>query len=594
MGYETVFEYIKTQQNNWKTQRIALTRAKDWNMAEHIERCTAVANAWFFTGQNDGLRPYTDIVTPIINVAFRSEGFDVKDIVPYVNSVSDNYKSFIVKKLHPQWARKNQLDTLIDDVVETSVIYDLVLLKKIPNKTPELINLQTLAFCDQTDVMAGPICIKHQYTVSELLAFRGTWDDDAIEKAILYAQPNKTNSQAGEQQIQTPSKYIEVYELRGRLPKKWIDELADMNDYVDQMQIVCFCEGGEQEGLTLFSGIDKPLSDNFQALKIDRIRSRGRACGRSIVESLFEPQVWTNYSGIKIKNLLDSAVTLFQTDSEEYRNQKLSSLSDNTILTHETNKPITRVDGNLQNLPAFQNYQISQENNARIVGSASDAQLGTNPVSGTPFALQSLIVQQGQGIHEYRQGKIATFFADIIYPNWVLPDLIDYINTGVKFSEELSLDETQEIVKQMVDNEVYEKISKTVLETGIVPTQQEKEIMVTVKKEELMKKIGKRGFFETVKDELKDIPVEVFVNIKGKQKYMAQNADKLTNLIREVVRNPQVFQQIPGLSKVYNELLENSGLSAIDFSSITTTQQVQPVPVETGTPVPAESPLPTQ
>lgn len=576
MENTTVFEYIKNQETNWGVARVPLTNSKDWNMKEHIERCTAVANAWFFTGKNDGNRPYTDIVTPIINVAFRSEGFDVKDIVPYVDSMKDNYKSFIVKKLHPKWARDKQLDTLIDDVVESSVIYDLVILKKTPDSI-ELVDLKTLAFCDQVDVISAPICIKHQYTPSDLLNFKGIWNDKSIEQAITLASETYTNAIAGDQTVKTPSKYIEVYELRGYLPKKWIDDTADLYEYTYQTHIVCYYTSNNADvGISLYKGLDAPMSDNFKILKIDRIRSKGRACGRSIVESLFEPQLWANYSGIKIKNLLDSAVTLFQTESEELRNQKLSDLKDNTILVHETGKPVTRVDGSLQNLTAFQNYQISQENNARIIGSASDAQLGTNPTSGTPFALQSLVVQQGQGIHEYRQGKIATFFADIVYPSWIIPELMEYINTGVKFSETLTLEETKEVVDMMLNNEVSQTITEQVLKTGVVPTSDELDIIQETIREDMMKKIGSRGFFEIVKDELKDIPVDVMINIKGKQKYMAQHADKLTNIIREITRNPMVFKQIPGLAKVYNELLENSGMSAIDFSTITTDAQEMP------------------
>ena len=73
------------EENNFKTVRVPLTRSKDWNMNEHIERCTNVANGWFHSGKNDGLRPYDDLATPIIDVSFRSEGFDVKDIVLFIN-----------------------------------------------------------------------------------------------------------------------------------------------------------------------------------------------------------------------------------------------------------------------------------------------------------------------------------------------------------------------------------------------------------------------------------------------------------------------------------------------------------------------------
>ena len=570
MEEKNIFEYITTEETNFKTIRVPLTNSKDWNMSEHIERCTNVANAWFHKGQNDGNRPYDDIVTPIINVAFRSEGFDVKDIIPFVNDPDNYYKSFLVKKFHPQWARKNELDTFIDDVVETSVIYDLALIKNINNVRPEVVDLKTIAFCDQTDVMAGPICIKHQYTAAELVSFKGKWDSEKIDMVLKLGKPEKSNSIAGEQKASTPSPYFEVYELRGNVPEKWLDEEGDQHKYTPQMHIVSYyiTEDGNKQGIELYKGEDKPLSDNFKALKIDRIRSKGRACGRSIVESLFEPQVWNNYAGIKLKKMLDSAVTLFQTDSEEYKNQKLTELKDNTILGHESGKPITKVDGSLQNLAHFQNYQTKQETNARIIGSASEAQLGTNPTSGTPFALQNLVVQQGQGIHEYRQGKIATFFADVLYPSWILGYLVDEMNKGIKFSEELSLDELQEIAESVVDKEVYEKIKAQVLETGNVPTEQDREQMIKLLKADFLKK-GKRQFFGTIKDELKNIPISVFINIKSKQKDMAKAADSITNIIREVIRNPQAFSSIAGIGKATNELLENSGLSPIDFTQIT-------------------------
>lgn len=579
MDTKDVFSYIKTEESNWRTERVPLTGSKSWSMFEHIERCTNVANAWYHQGNNDGLRPYDDIVTPVINVAFRSEGFDVKDIVPYVEDINQSYKSFIVKKYHPQWARKHELDTFIDEVVETSIIYDLVLVKNVNDVRPEVVDLKTIAFCDQTDVMAGPICLKHQFTPSELVKFKNKWDATEIDFAIGQARAEKSSSMATDQTHKTPGKYIEVYELRGDLPESWLKEDGAPDVYVPQMHIVCYYkdQDGNNNGITLYKGEDKPLKDNFKALKIDAVRSKGRACGRSIVETLFEPQVWNNYSAIKLKNLLDSALTVFQTDSDELAGQKLSELKNNTILKHEQGKPLTRVDGNLQNLTAFQNYQIKQENSARILGSASDAQLGTNPTAGTPFALQNLVVQQGQGMHEYRQGKIATFFADVLYRDWILKWLVDDLNSGKKFSEELSLDELSEVADIISNNQAEKRIKQMILTGNKVPTKEDREQIKSLIKETFLLRNKDRAFFEIVKGELKDIPVAVKVNIKGKQRYMAQNADKITNVIREVIRNPQAFTQVPGIGKAFNQLLEESGMSPIDFTPMIEAVKQQPV-----------------
>lgn len=580
MKEQNVYSYIKSEVNNFKIVRVPLTNSKDWNMSEHIERCFNVANGWFHQGKNDGSRPYDDIVTPIIDVAFRLEGFNVKDIVPYVDQMNQSYKSFVVKSFHPQWAKKNQLDTLIDEVTESSIIYDLALIKDVNSVRPELVHLQDIAFCDQTDVLSGPICIRHQATIPELLEFEGKWENDKIKTVIALAKAEKLVSIADDQTVKTPGKYIEYFELSGSFPESWLYADGDENKYVYQMHIINYyiTETGDKQGITLYKGKDKPIRDKFKALKIDTVRSKGRACGRSIVERLFEPQVWRNYSGIKLKKMLDSAVNLLQTDSNEYGNKKLSELKENTILKHEPGKPISKIDMGLQNVPAVQAFQDQQERRAMRLGSASEASLGENPVSGTPFSLQNLVVQQGEGIHDYRQGKIATFFSDVLYPDLILPYLVKDMNKGQKFSEELSLDELEEVANMISVNESNKRIAKLVLQ-GKVVTQEEQDMMLKIFREQFKSK-GNRGFFEILEKELEDIPVKVKVNIVNKQKDMIKKAEVLTNVIQWLIKAAPVIQQIPGIGKTINELLENSNLSPISFAKIIEAKPIQPMAPE--------------
>ncbi|MCK4518292.1 hypothetical protein KAT92_05950 [Candidatus Babeliales bacterium] len=444
-------------------------------------------------------------------------------------------------------------------------------MKDIKGVRPEVVDLSTLAFCNQIDILAGPLCIQHDFTVSQLVEFKGKWDADKIDEAIIQSNESRKIQMANDRTAKMPGKNIEVFELRGNLPAKWRNPEAEAHEYEDAAYYVCYYDDAEgvKHGITLFEGKDKPLRDNFKALKIDTVRSKGRACGKSVVERLFEPQVWNNYAGIKIKDLLDSAINVFQTDSEKFGNQKLSDLKNNTILKHEPGRPITKVDGSLQNIGALAEHQAKTENSARELGSASDASLGRNPTSGTPFSLEALVVQEGQGIHDYRQGKIATFFADILYPDLILPYLVKEMNGGKTFSDELSLDELTEISEIVAQNEAEREIMEMILD-GKVPPPEVRDQLIELKKTEFMKK-GSRRFMEIMKDELDDLPVEVMINIKGKQKRMAENADKITNIIREIIANPQAFSQIPGIGKAFNELLEDSGMSPIDFSQITAT-----------------------
>lgn len=574
----SVYDYILQEEAAYKTVRVPITQSKDWNMHEHIERCTNVANAWFHSGQNDGLRPYKDIVTPILNLAFRSEGFDVKDIVPFVNDSKNYYKSFLIKKYQPSYARNNKMDAFIDEIVETSIVYDLVLTMKLQGSAPSVVKLQSIAFCDQTDILSGPICLKYQMTVSEILGQKGKWDETAIDEAIVVAPSQKAVPNANNKPAKTPGKYIEVYQLRGMLPDWWLDAEnydASYGSYSDQTHIVCYYTGtdGKRHGITFFKGKSKSIAETFKALKIDQVKSYGRAAGRSVVEQLFEPQVWTNYSEIKIKDMLDAAaVNLLQTSSDDFGNQRLDTLKNNFVLKHEDGKPITALDTTPRNLPAFTNHQAGLENNARVIGSASDVQVADKITAGSPFALQNLIAQQGDGIHEYRKGKIASFFSDELYKDWILPDLVAEMNEGKEFSEDLSFDEVQEIAETIATN-IGEKKAAEMMLDGKVVTQEAKDQIISFEKNRLMK-MNKRGFFKAIKGELDNIPTDVFVNIKGKQKDMAKAADSLTNIIRFVIASPGAFAQIPGLGKVVNELLENSGLSKIDFTQIVTPRQI--------------------
>src|SRR6185312_8895933 len=64
------------------------------------------------------------------------------------------------------------------------------------------------------------------------------------------------------------------------------------------------------------------------------------------------------------------------------------------------------------------------------------------------------------------------------------------------------------------------------------------------------------------------LPIAVMWDVAGKQKDLKGDADKLTNIFRQIIQSPQVFQ-IPGMAKLFNEIIESSGFSPVDFSGMT-------------------------
>jgi len=93
-------------------------------------------------------------------------------------------------------------------------------------------------------------------TVSELLAWGKKWDKEAVQRAIVLSEQSKTVPLANDAEVETPSKYIEVYELRGELPEKWINPEAEVR----------WAFVRSQRDRDLFSsdwtqGLDSPLSN---------------------------------------------------------------------------------------------------------------------------------------------------------------------------------------------------------------------------------------------------------------------------------------------------------------------------------------------
>ena len=573
---QNIFQFITSEEANFKVARIPVTSSKEWNMYDHIQRCTNVAFGWFNAGKDDGNRPYKNIVTPITNVARRSEGFDVKDIEPYVDD-SDNYhKSFFFRKFHPRWARKNGIDESIDDSVESQIVYGLSLMKD-SGKSPEVVPLQTIAFCDQTNVMSGPICLRHEWSIQDLLDKKVVWNNEKITEAITHARAEKANTADKNDKSKTPGKYIEGYELHGTLPKEWLDD-EKSDEYVGQMQIITFYtdSNNKKQGITLFRGKEK--KSPFKAKVINKVH--GRACGQSIVESLFEDQLWTNYNEIKIKAMLDAAsLILLQTADKGFKSRNnLKNLAAGVpeILEVADGQNVTQVNGQPANIPAFNDAVSRWNQHAQVLGSASDAQLGVNPTSGTPFALQNLVVQQGEGIHEWRQGKMADFWEEI-YRDWVLKYLVDDINSGQKWMDRLDMKEMNEVLDKILTKEANARIKEGMLKNnglgGELVTAETVESLKQIIREDFKKNPNKS--FEVIKGEIDGLPVDVQINIKGKQKNMYKVVDSLVNVFRQVLANPQSLQQ-PGMADLFNEIIENSGLSPIDFSDLTAPAMVQP------------------
>lgn len=578
-----IYDFVKAEETAYQTLPIQVVDGYEWNMYKHIQLSVLYKNSKY--SQNNGDVPFKNIVRPLLNLQYRAEGFDVKDIVIFINNSYKFFKSFLVRKFHEKWARDNEIDTFIDDIVESYVDFGGALIKDENNIKPGVVELQSIAFCDQTSILSGPIAIKHFYAPDELEEMKKKgWKN--IDDVIVLSEDSKETPIADTVKSKTPSKYIEVYEVHGVFPSSWLneEESGDEDKLVRQLHIITMYqnEDGSKHGITLYKGKEKKLP--FKIVLRDKIY--GRALGLGGVEELFEPQVWANYSVIHMKNMLDQASKIiYLTTDPKFKNQNTNNLDNGQFLTIGAGHTATQLNTVPINIQAFENSVQRWEEQAKVTASANESILGEQPKSGTPFKLQELVTSESHSLHEYRKGKLATFLQSV-YRDWIIPHLAGEITEENKFLANLDYTEMQMIADNLVICEANKVIKERILNGDDINDQEIESIKEDTRSQFI--RGGNKKFIEILKDELKDAPMDIEIDIVGKQKYLASIVDKLVNVFSFLIKNPQVRDD-PGMMKTLNEILEYSGLSAMDFNY--KSQQVQQQQIQQPLPQPIQTEL---
>ena len=550
MDYKDIYAFIKQEESAYG-KPIQLEDGWNWSMKEHLRRSFLYKHSQFEEHNDDrDLRPFKNIVRPILNIQYRTEGFDVKDIELYVDDPEIYFKSFLVKKFHETWALENSLDTFIDELVESYVDYGGTLVRIGKEARPEVVDLRSLAFCDQVNLLASPFGIKHVLTPQELREME-EWGKPAngatiSTEALIALTKDKKN--------------IDIYEIHGFLPRQWLD---GKEGSVMQIQVCGFYKNQEKEdvGVTLFKHKQPKLP--FKFLSRDKVFGRGLGFGG--VEELFDSQVWTNYSEVQIAEMLQHASkVLYKTTDPSFRaKNNLNDVSTGEVMTVMEGRDINQLDTSPRNLVVFTNALEQWERHAQQIGAAGEALLGESPSSGTPFKLQELVTMEAKGLHKYRQGKIAVF-VDEIYREDILPHIAREIVKGKTFLSELSFDELQSVSDSVISKAEFDFQKEKILNgEEILPEETERAKIQAGKQ---FSKGGNRKMIQILKDEFKNTPLKVRTNIAGKQKNLALLTDKIVNLLRQFISTPQIRQD-PEMIKLLNVILESSGMSPMMFGA---------------------------
>lgn len=570
----TIFDYITTQENAYQ-QTIPLNDMWHWSMKDHIKTTVLYSNGQLLSGKDEN-KPVKNIIRPILNLQHRVEDIELRDVQLYVDNPEKRHLSFLVKKYHDDvYVKEHDLDTYFDELNTSRIDFGGGLSKM--TDMPEVVPLQSIAFCDQTDILSGPLGIKHFYSPDQLLSMESVgWGRESngatasLQEVIMLSQDEKKVDRLKGESTKTPGRYVEVYEVHGNLPKKFADPTDTSGEYETRIFIVCFYtkqDSDKREGIILYTAPEKELP--FKLIKRDPIW--GRALGMGGAEELFEPQVWVNYSVIRQKDMLDAAskTILISNDPAVAQRNNLRNMKNLDIIAEQTNGNTRQLDTYPRNLNAFEQDVQKWEAHAQQMGAANDSIMGENPASGTPFKLQELVTQQSQGLHDYRRGQFAKHIEEI-YNEWIIPHIEKKITQGVQFLSELTFDEMQYVVDSVVRNRIGTLKKERVLNGELPPTEEEEKMLEQRIRDEFAQG-GNKLFLEILKGEFKGERLAVKVSVAGKSKKLSTMVDKLTNIFRFIFSNPQGFaqtMQMPGMAASFNSILEYSGLDPVDFAGI--------------------------
>jgi len=574
---QDIFGYIVEQEANYK-QPIPINDVWNWSMRDHITTSDLYENSQLLTGKND-FKPVKNITKPILNLQYRTEDLEMKDVQIYIDNSDKFHLSFLVKKYHDDvFVYENDIDTYFDELSVSRIKFGGGLSKKLNKARPEVVPLQSIAFCDQTDILSGPIGIRHYYSPDQIMDMgKVGWGKEAngatssLKELISLSRSEKKDDNTNNQTAKTTGRYIEIFEVHGNLPKKYADPKDTSEEYETQIFIVAFYQkkgSMEKQGVILYT---KPETKSpFKFVKRDPVY--GRALGFGGAEELFEAQVWVNYDMIRMQAMLDAAsITILKAvgpNSQKVAGQKLSDLQNLEILDLGEGGDLGQVDTFPRNMQLFDNSVAQWEAHAQQIGAANDSIMGNSPTAGTPFKLQELVTSEAHGLHEYRRGQFAKHIEEI-YKDWIIPHIQKKITEGDEFLSELSLEELQYVGEKLATNEANKRLKDMVLSNEEVSPDIQK-VMTEVIMADIKKK-GNKHFIELLKGEFKDSPLSVKVSVRGKSKDLSARTDKLVNIFRQIIVNPAVLT-LPPIAKIFNDILESSGLDPADFSGITKEQ----------------------
>lgn len=466
---ETVFDIIRKQEQDYTSGSTQISEYVAFSLKDNVNKIDAYLNSKHVSGATDSLgreKPFFNIVTAAVNVWYRATDIDRANIRIKATKSSDHVAALLADVKSKQWMRDAQFGVFLNEWGRTLARYGSAVVKFV-EKDGEL----TASVVPWNRIIIDPVDFENNVKIEKFyytpvqLRKNKAYDQELVESLIAAKQSredldgNKKDNKAD---------YIEVYEVHGEMPKSYLtgDDIDEEDDtYVQQVHICSFVEGkekGEYIDYTLYSGREK---DPYMMTHL--IKEDGRSMGIGAVEHLFEAQWMVNHNEKSIKDQLDLASKLvWQTSDPAYQGRNTYDLDNGSILYHEPNQPLTKLDNNSHDVAPLMNSKVEWQSQGRDVTNTSDAIRGNTMPSGTAARQVEALQQESHSLFELMTENKGLAIEEM-WRRFVIP----YLKTQLDTSDEIAATLDNQGIKQIdsiyIPNEARRRHFRKAIDTLI-------------------------------------------------------------------------------------------------------------------------------
>lgn len=590
MSDNSIGALVRELERDYTKGETTISKYVQFSQFENIEKIDAYLNSKHVSGSTDSMgreKPFFNIVTGAVNIWYRATDIDRSNIRIKATRSKDAVMALLASIHLQDWMKKDAFGVFLNDWGRSLARYGSSVVKFVQKKNglhSEVVPWNRL-ITDTVDFENNPQIERLFFTPAQLKRNRA-YDQDAVEDLLKALTRRKT---ADGQSKDNKSKYIEVFEIHGEMPKSYLTgKEEDEGEYVQQMQVLSMVkdEDDKWQDFVLLKG--KESQSPYMITHL--IKEDGRAQSIGAVEHLFESQWMVNHTAKSIKDQLDLASKLiFQTADPNFAGvNALTAIETGDILIHNDNQPLTQLNNNSHDITSLQNYGAQWQALGKEIVSTPDAIGGNTMPSGTAYRLVSILNQEAHSLFEIMVENKGLAIEEMMR-RFIIPYLMTKMDTADEISATLADYDIKKIDSIYVRNEAIRRHNaKATFEAlNDLPI---KGLDINSESQSLqadLDEFGNQRFIlpsqiatKKWKDVMKDFVWEAEVEVTNEQSDKNAVLTTLTSVF-QTIANPvqQQVLQTPAGKMLFNKILETAGaVSPVEMSQMSsqTARTAQP------------------